>query len=527
MTWWQYLLLVNTYLVLFYGFYVLLLHKETFFQLNRVYLVSSVLLALFIPAIKADCVKDLFVTQRIHQTIYHLNAVNIYAYSPQQDKGISIGQIIAAIYFTGIALLSAQLIIQIILLRKKISKPAKGAAFSFFHQIKLGDDLNNRDIIMAHESVHAQQWHSADVLLIEIMMIFNWFNPVVYLYRRAFKHIHEFIADKKAVSAGTSKADYAMLLFSQTFKRPEHHLVNPFFNHSLLKQRIIMLQKNPSQRIKLLKYGLSAPLFALMLILSSAMVNTSDVIKIVDKKVQQVFAATTNSTTESGVATVRNKEITSASQPGIAELQSGEQQANQPLAASASTLDLAKKPLATEGPIFTSVETQPTFPDGIDAFYTFLGRHIRYPAAMRENNIQGRVIVTFVIEKDGSLSNIRSLRDLGYGSVEETIRVLKMSPKWIPGNQNGRPVRVQYTVPIYFQLDQSPITTATDSLRIKSTPAQKQPLYIVDGREATQQDFKDMKAGTIQTVDVLNSDKGTRLYGDKAANGVVVITIKH
>jgi len=253
MTWWQYLLLVNTYLVLFYGFYVLLLHKETFFQLNRVYLVSSVLLALFIPAIKADCVKDLFVTQRIHQTIYHLNAVNIYAYSPQQDKGISIGQIIAAIYFTGIALLSARLIIQIILLRKKISKPAKGAAFSFFHQIKLGDDLNNRDIIMAHESVHAQQWHSADVLLIEIMMIFNWFNPVVYLYRRAVKHIHEFIADEKAISAGTSKADYAMLLFSQTFKRAEHHLVNPFFNHSLLKQRIIMLQKNPSQRIKLLK----------------------------------------------------------------------------------------------------------------------------------------------------------------------------------------------------------------------------------------------------------------------------------
>lgn len=520
MTWWQYLLLANTYLVLFYGFYVLLLHKETFFQLNRVYLVSSVVLALLIPAIKANWVKDLFVTQRIHQTIYHLNAVNIYAYSTQEDQRISLGQVIATIYFFGIALLSARLIIQLILLRKKISKPAKGAAFSFFNQIKLGDDVNNRDIIMAHEAVHAQQWHSADVLLIEIMMICNWFNPVIYLYRRAIKHIHEFIADQKAVSAGTSKADYAMLLFSQTFKQPAHHLVNPFFNHSLLKRRIIMLQKNPSQRIKLLKYGLSAPLFALMLILSSATVNSDKVLKIVDKKVQQAFAATASSVTQK-VAT--DKETIPATEPQA----SSEQQANHPLAAQAPTIGRAKKAPDADSKVFTSVETQPTFPDGIDAFYTFLGRHIRYPAAMRNNNIQGRVIVTFVVEKDGSLSDIHCLRDLGYGSAEEVVRVLKISPKWIPGNQNGLPVRVQCTAPINFQLQETPNPFTTDTVKTRPTPAQKQPLYIVDGREATQQDFKEMKAGTIQAVDVFKGDMATKLYGEKAANGAVVITIKH
>jgi TonB family protein len=190
-------------------------------------------------------------------------------------------------------------------------------------------------------------------------------------------------------------------------------------------------------------------------------------------------------------------------------------------------LNVAKKDLKAGDHILTSVEIQPNFPDGIDAFYTFLGKHIRYPAAMRDNNIQGRVIVTFVVEKDGSLSNIRSLRDPGYGSAEETIRVLKISPKWTPGNQNGRPVRVQYTVPIYFQLEQSPITAVTDSAKTRPTPAQKQPLYIVDGREATQQDFKEMKAGTIQAVDVFKGDIATKLYGDKAANGAVVITIKH
>lgn len=520
MTWWQYLLLANTYLILLYGFYVLLLHKETFFQLNRVYLISSILLALLIPAIKADWVKDLFVTQRIHQTIYHLNAVNIYGYSSQQDQPANIGQIIAIIYFTGVALLAVRLIIQFILLQKKISKPAKETAFSFFNKIKLGDDVNNRDIIIAHEAVHARQWHSADVLLIEMMMIFNWFNPVIYLYRQTIKHIHEFIADKKAVASGTSKADYAMLLFSQTFKQPTHHLANPFFNQSLLKERILMLQKSPSQRVKLLKYGLSAPLFALMLILSSATVNSDKVLKIVDKKVQQAFAATASSVTQK-VAT--DKETIPATEPQA----SYEQQANQRPAAPAPTVGLAKKAPGADSKVFTSVETQPTFPDGIDAFYTFLGRYIRYPAAMRNNNIQGRVIVTFVVEKDGSLSDIHCLRDLGYGSAEEVVRVLKISPKWIPGNQNGLPVRVQYTAPINFQLQETPNPFTTDTVKTRTPSPQKQPLYIIDGKEATQEEFKNIKPSTIQAVNVLKGDMAVKLYGDKGTNGVLVITTKH
>jgi beta-lactamase regulating signal transducer with metallopeptidase domain len=90
-------------------------------------------------------------------------------------------------------------------------------------------------------------------------MIINWFNPVVYLYRFAIKHIHEYIADRQAIKAGNDKAEYALLLLSQTFNAPAHQLVNPFYNHSLLKQRIMMLQKNKSQRIKLLKYGCRHP----------------------------------------------------------------------------------------------------------------------------------------------------------------------------------------------------------------------------------------------------------------------------
>ena len=102
--------------------------------------------------------------------------------------------------------------------------------------------------------------------------------------------------------------------------------------------------------------------------------------------------------------------------------------------------------------IFTSVEQVPEFAGGLEKFGAYLSKNIRYPAVARENNVQGRVICTFVVERDGSLTDIKVVRGIGSGCDEEAIRVLKNSPKWKPGIQNGRPVRVQYSVPISFTL---------------------------------------------------------------------------
>lgn len=102
--------------------------------------------------------------------------------------------------------------------------------------------------------------------------------------------------------------------------------------------------------------------------------------------------------------------------------------------------------------IFTAVEQSPEFPGGLEAFYKYLGKTIRYPAVARENNTQGRVVVQFVCEKDGSLTDIKVVRGIGDGCDEEAIRVVKNSPRWKPGIQNGRPVRVMYSVPINFTL---------------------------------------------------------------------------
>jgi len=289
MNWWHYLLLVNIYLVLFYGFYALLLRKETYFQLNRIYLVSAALLSFLIPLIQSEKVRHLAITEQVRYGIYG-GSINIYAYKPVESSPLTIGQVFAWLYLAGIAFLTIRFIIQLIWVNKIINAPApSSAAYSFFKKISLGEDLVKQDAVMAHEQVHARQWHTLDILLVEAVMIINWFNPVVYLYRFAVKHIHEFIADQQALKVGADKAEYALLLLSQTFSAPSHQLVNPFFTHSFLKQRIIMIQKNKSQRIMLLKYVLSAPLFGLMLILSSATINNSNTIKVINTNANKMF----------------------------------------------------------------------------------------------------------------------------------------------------------------------------------------------------------------------------------------------
>lgn len=101
-----------------------------------------------------------------------------------------------------------------------------------------------------------------------------------------------------------------------------------------------------------------------------------------------------------------------------------------------------------------TIEKQPSFPGGMEKFYAYLGKSIKYPPIAAENNIQGKVFVSFVVEKNGELTNIEVLRKLGGGTDEEAVRVLKASPRWIPGVQNGKQVRVKYNIPISFALSQ-------------------------------------------------------------------------
>ncbi|MGZ3871453.1 MAG: TonB family protein [Mucilaginibacter sp.] len=429
---------MNIYLLLFYGFYALLLRKETFFHLNRVYLVAAALLSFFIPMIQSDWVKNLFLTREVQLTIYNSPLIT-FQFEPIQHTQVTIGQVFLLVYIAGIVLLTGRLIWQMIVLNKVINKPDATVAYSFFKKVKLGAHHADNAIIAAHEKVHANQWHSADVLLIEAVMIINWFNPVVYFYRFAIKHIHEYIADRQALRSGTTKSEYALLLLSQTFNTPAHQLVNPFFNDSLLKLRIMMLEKDKSKRMALVKYGLSAPLFIMMLILSSATISNNKTINFVNKKAEQVFLTPAKSSPDNALT-----QVTIVSQK---QTRAGKAKTK----ASSITINRVH---SKRDIVFTAVERVPQFPGGLPAFGRYLAKNIRYPAKARENGVQGRVIISFIVEKDGSLTDAHITRGVSAEIDKEALRVMTASPDWEPGIQNGKKVRVAYTVPISFTLSE-------------------------------------------------------------------------
>ncbi|MBP3789015.1 MAG: TonB family protein [Prevotella sp.] len=111
-----------------------------------------------------------------------------------------------------------------------------------------------------------------------------------------------------------------------------------------------------------------------------------------------------------------------------------------------------EKPKEEETKVFDVVEQMPEFPGGQAALLKWIGDNIKYPAIAEENGIQGRVVCTFVVERDGSVTDVQVARSIDPSLDKEAIRVLKKMPKWIPGKQNGSAVRVKYTVPVTFRL---------------------------------------------------------------------------
>ena len=537
MSWWQYLMLVNIYLLLFYGFYALLLSRERFFHLNRIYLVSAALMSFLIPGMQSQWVQSLFITQKVQYTIYN-SPVLLYRFKPVENTPFTVGQVLALVYLAVTVIFLARFAWQLIILNRTIRQQQSGAAYSFFKKIKIGEDRQNREVIATHEDVHARQWHSADVLVMEILVILNWFNPVVYFYRFAIKHIHEFIADKQAIETGIDRADYALILLSETFDAPAHRLVTPFFNKSLLKQRILMLQKNKSSRAALIKYLLSAPLFMLMLILSSATVNDSKTVLKITKKVELELQMPAN------IIAAFDQKHTVGSSPGRALTDT-------PNKKKLNTITIKLADPSKSNIVFTSVEHVPEFPGGLNAFSQFLSSNIRYPKEARDKNTQGRVIISFIVETDGSLSNIKVARGIGDGADEEALRVLALSPKWKPGTQNGLTVRVAYSVPINFTLEKEPITQPQPAgpgtgknqgiinehavpdtekspvrgyhLNAAYNPAPT-PLYIVDGVE--RENLNSVNVDDIKSISVLKDKSSTAIYGAKGANGVIVVITK-
>lgn len=244
-------------LVIFYLFYMILLKRETFFVFNRVYLLVALCLSMLMPFLNLSW---LVVLPKVELVTNTLAVVGI------ENLGNNIGKelnFVALVYWIGVVLAAIRLFIKIVGVKKQLTQRTDGDAFSFWKTKVIDRKLSDLVVINAHENIHIKQLHTFDLLLVEVVGVFFWFNPVVYVYRKSLKLIHEYLADEYACNFSESKKQYAMILFLQNLNAGPL-LANTFYNSSMLDSRIKMLQRKKSNRYRLWKYVLCLPLIALL-----------------------------------------------------------------------------------------------------------------------------------------------------------------------------------------------------------------------------------------------------------------------
>lgn len=431
----QYILECMAFQLLFLIVYDLFLKRETFFQWNRVYLIGTFVLSLLMPWIKIEALKTT-VTSEYYvypKYLWGMDMSERVVVAPENDASFDFsateiifygGMLIAALLFAyklyQINRLKAQGEIRYFENFTRVVVRNSEMAFSFFRSIFLGDKVLEKDheSIIQHELVHIEQRHSWDLLFFELMRIVSWFNPLVYVYQNRVSELHEFIADAKV--AKTHKSEQYQLLLSQVFQTQHISFINQFFKSSLIKKRIVMLQKSKSKRVWQLKYLLLLPLVVGMLLYTSL----------------------------------------EAQENGI----SGEEQATgEEKLEKENQLPQLSNPNQDDVDVpFAEVEKVPVFPGCEDSenmrdcfqqqMQKHIGKNFNYPEEAMEKGIQGRVNIMFFIQKDGSIGNVR-MRSPDKLLEAEAARIISLLPQMAPGEHKGKNVRVAYSIPITFKLE--------------------------------------------------------------------------
>ncbi len=278
----DYTIKVLLFQTLFLAVYDLILKRETFFQWNRAYLIVTSMVAYVIPLLKIDKIYEV-----IPQEYVVLLPEVLLSPSTVIEESVNWSTLLftGLTYLFWIGVISASLlfvrrlykVVSLIYKNEKEQKPSYNLvklednnAFSFFNYIFLGKTLSeeNKQQIITHELVHVRQKHSVDLLLFEVQKILFWFNPFSYLFQKRIAEIHEFIADSKAIKE-IDRKDYFQNLLAQTFGTYKISFINPFLKFSLIKKRIVMLNKNKSKQFLKFKYLLMLPLLVSMLLYSS------------------------------------------------------------------------------------------------------------------------------------------------------------------------------------------------------------------------------------------------------------------
>jgi TonB family protein len=437
-------------MIAFYLVYSIMISRDTSYKRNRLYILLSLLSALIFPLITLLTLKpwNIQFFGKILSEVFVTATANT---NKALNQGISLSvllQMIYSIYIIVVFIFIIKLLIDLLnLLFLIIRHRDEGSQIIRFHgfntsgfsamgYVFINTKLSPEDAgeIIRHEQNHLKQNHFIDIIFIELVKAVQWFNPVVYLYNRSLRAIHEYQADQECLSSGVPMINYQSLLLSQVFKSRAFNLTNSFSNPSLIKKRIVMMTKRRTSPFANAKMLIVVPVIGVVFLAISAysVIPKSSVKQIVP------VISTQNSLTES------RSDLMPAPPPPPPPPPYSDSKGNAKVLKEEST-GKSDEP-------FVVVEEMPMFPGGDGALLQYISKNTKYPENAKEQNIQGKVIVRFCVTPDGGVSLASVLKGVSPELDAEAMRVVNTLPSFQPGRQGGKAVPVWYMVPIEFSL---------------------------------------------------------------------------
>ena len=559
-----YILKSSICLVGFYLFYRLLLSRETFHRFNRIALLSILLLSCLLPLVEVTVEKQ----TEVHQTMMTLeqwlmlaDMMNAESTAELQAEEVTVTwiQVALLVYLVGILFFAFRNGYSLLKLggllrsgrKEQLEKYTSGkgkvilivhdrdiAPFSWMKYIVISQkdlDENGREILI-HELAHIQNRHSWDLLVADICIFFQWFNPASWLLKQELQNIHEYEADETVIEKGVDAKQYQLLLIKKAVGTRLYSMANSF-NHSKLKKRITMMLKEKSNPWAKLKYLYILPVAAIA-VTAFARPEISETAEEISRMSDAlgIEQASLLFSRLHDISAVKVNDLTAIVEAKAAKTTEEAVQMSTVLKDTAKPVEVKYIPTEVTDklkgtPLYEVVEQMPEFPGGgMAAALEYIQKNMQYPESAKENGTQGRAMVQFVVDKEGNVTEPKVIRSVDKELDAEAIRLVKSMPKWKPGMQKGQAVAVKYTMPVLFKLEGG--KKVNSSIVVNSMPTgfsvlgANAPLYIVDGKEVTSSIISALDANKIESMTVLKGKDATDLYSEKGKNGVILITLK-
>lgn len=490
-----YMFKVAVLLALFYGGYRLFLVRETRHNMQRLVLLASVVMAFILPFLVITTTKEVWINLPLQTDFVQGTASAVVSRQSMQFSDI-VPFVLMTAYLVGVWIVAVHVLssnwkVWKIIKRSQQQKmvgcfvlcvSTNGMApFNWWRYVVVGPKDINDKTILQHELGHVQHCHSLDLLLCDIVSLFQWWNPFVWLLRRELCTVHEFEADETVLAQGEDAHDYQMLLLRRVVNTGPVAVVNAL-NQSALRRRIVMMQSRPSSRWSYVRLLYLLSIIALSLSVTAETVTHYNYPNVTEEKAEKnlVLAAYPTKETKSIVAhaintsksdqeKVKKEEIVSALkdaatasyQERVTELGVNSEVV---VTTNQGSNREATPKKSNEEKVFSIAEEMPEFPGGNAALKDYIAQNVRYPGKTTSQDIKGIVTVSFIVNEDGSLSNFavtnfnvntesgKEASQICQAMKLEALRVAGSMPRWKPARQMDHPVRCVMSIPVLFNL---------------------------------------------------------------------------